>query len=204
MLHQQAVPKRALELLTGIQANPFFTPLRLVGGTALALQIGHRISIDLDFFGDFPLQHQLIAQELAQYGSVTNVQNTPTVCIFQVDGVKIDFVNYKYAWLDKPIKKDGFVLAGKRDIAAMKISAITGRGTKKDFIDLNALLDDFTLAEMIALFDAKYPDGTTYLALKSLNYFVDADRQKAPQMLIPYNWEAIKERITAEVRKLVL
>jgi len=193
-----------LELLEAIQANAFFDGTRLVGGTALALQLGHRISIDLDFFGDFPFEHQVIAQELGAYGQVVNVQNTRTIKIYKVDDVKIDFVNYHYAWLEDAIAQDGVRLAGKKDIAAMKISAITGRGSKKDFVDVYALLDYFSLQEMVNLFSTKFPDSTAFLAHKSLSYFADADEEKDPEMLTPYHWETIKERIKAEVKKLAL
>lgn len=202
MLHKQAVPERALELLKAIQANPIFERTRLVGGTALALQLGHRISIDLDFFGEIPFAHEVIANELSAYGAVTNLQNTRTIKIFKVDDVKIDFVHFTYNWLEAAIEDDGLRLAGKKDIAAMKISAITGRGSKKDFVDLHALLDFFSMQEMLDYFTRKFPDSTAFLAYKSLHYFADADLEKAPEMLSPYNWEAIKERIFSEMQKL--
>lgn len=204
MLQQQTVPARALELLKAIQSNAFFEGTRLVGGTALAMQIGHRISIDLDFFGDFPHDHNLISQELSAMGSVVNLRNTKSIKIYKVDDVKIDFVNYQYNWLEDAGVEQNFCLAGKKDIAAMKISAITGRGSKKYFVDVYALLNFFSLAEMMQWFIEKFPDGSLFLAQKSLIYFDDADEEKDPNMLVSYDWKKIKKRIVKEFETLKL
>jgi len=89
-----------------------------------------------------------------------------------------------------------------KDIAAMKIAAITNRGSKKDFIDIYFLLNHFSLKEIMDLYLEKYPDGSSFLAYKSLSYFVDAENQIMPKMLIPTKWEDVKKRIIEEVRKI--
>jgi hypothetical protein len=86
-------------------------------------------------------------------------------------------VNYKYPWLDNAVTEDGIVLAGIRDIAAMKIAAIIGRGTKKDFIDIAFLLQKFSLKEILDFYSLKYNDGSVFMALKSLAYFEDAESE---------------------------
>ena len=96
----------------------------------------------------------------------------------------------------------GVKLAGLKDIAAMKIAAITNRGTKKDFIDIYFLLNHFSLKEIMDFYLAKYPDSSSFLSYKSLSYFVDADNQVMPKMLIPANWEKVKKRIITEVKKI--
>ena len=80
----------------------------------------------------------------------------------------------------------------------MKLAAITGRGAKKDFIDLYFLLQEFTLAEMISLYEEKYKDGSTFMVLKSLVYFDDAENDEMPEMLKPITWQDIKETIVKE------
>ncbi len=83
----------------------------------------------------------------------------------------------------------------KLDIAAMKLAAITGRGTKKDFIDLAFLLQEFSLQQMLDFYAQKYPDGAEFLVLKSLGYFADADIEPMPVMLRDWDWNQVKETI---------
>lgn len=91
--------------------------------------------------------------------------------------------------------KDGLRLASDKDIGAMKLAAITGRGTKKDFIDLFELLQHYSLLELIGFYEQKYHDGSVFLVLKSLVYFEDADAEITPYLLRNYSWEDIKTDI---------
>ena len=111
-----------------------FSDMRLVGGTALALQLGHRISIDLDFFGQVDFEQIDLPKYFSSFNHTTSIKRLKSINIFDIDNVKVDFVNYSYPWLFDQINIDGIRLADIKDIAAMKIAAITGRGSKKDFI----------------------------------------------------------------------
>ena len=91
--------------------------------------------------------------------------------------------------------EDGLRLAGLKDIAAMKLAAVTGRGTKKDFIDIYFLLQQFSLKEMMEFYTKKYADGSTFLVLKSLTYFEDAEPEQEPVMFNNISWAPIKETI---------
>lgn len=133
-----------------------------------------------------------------------NISRSNAINIFLLRGVKVDIVRYNYPWLQEAEISDGLRLASTPDIAAMKLNAIAGRGLKKDFIDLDLLLNHFSLSQMLAFYREKYGQESDFMVVKSLEYFDDADKNDDPIMLTPYNWEAIKERITAEVRKLVL
>ena len=104
-------------------------------------------------------------------------------------------MNYSYPWLEEYILEDGLRLADKKDIAAMKMAAITGRGTKKDFVDLYFLLKEFKLEEILGFYNQKYFDGSEYLVLKSLSYFDDAEKDMDLHMLKPISWEKIKSYI---------
>jgi predicted nucleotidyltransferase component of viral defense system len=97
---------------------------------------------------------------------------------------------------------DGIRLVSKKDIAAMKLNAIAGRGSKKDFIDVYQLLKDFSLVEMLAFYSQKYPNGSEFMVLKSLLYFDDAEIEPDPIMLIPISWNQVKERIINEVKAI--
>lgn len=176
-----------------------FKDARLVGGTALALQIGHRKSVDLDFFGGVDASLQEITLELSTFASVSPLSESRMMRFLIVDGVKVDIVNYPYSWIDEPVIEDGVTLAGIKDIAAMKLSAITNRGTRKDFVDFYFLLKLFSFEELINLYVQKYSAAQLFTALKSLTYFDDAEQDPMPLMMSSLEWEDAKSQIVAEV-----
>lgn len=200
MLHTETVQPALLELLSKIMTDPLFNKFRLVGGTSLALQIGHRQSIDIDLFGDQELEEYEISDFLSQLGKIQVLKKSKNILIYNVNGIKVDFVNYKYPWLTSVISENGFRLASKEDIGAMKLNAIAGRGSKKDFIDLYFLLHEFSLKELVAFYRNKYQDGSEFLVLKSLSYFADADSELTPLMLKEVNWEKIKNYIANSIK----
>ena len=95
-------------------------------------------------------------------------------------------------------------LAQKNDIAAMKISAITGRGSKKDFVDLFFLLKEYSLKEILDFYVKKYFDASPYLAIKSLTLFDDAEQDADLEMIVKIPWDEVKYKIKAEVKKISL
>jgi len=203
MLQISTVQPSTLELLINLQKTEVLKSTRLVGGTALALQLGHRLSIDLDFFGQVEGDTESIVMNLTTEGFNIQIEsNSKNIHILKINGIKTDIVNYIYSWIDDMIEEKGIKLAGLRDIAAMKIAAITNRGSKKDFIDIYFLLNHFSLKEIMDLYMEKYPDGSSFLAYKSLLYFADAENQVMPKMLIPTTWEDVKQRIIAEVKQI--
>lgn len=199
MLHYETVTKDTLDLLRLIQSNQYFNETRLVGGTALALQIGHRRSIDLDFFGKTGLGCEEVLQELQVYGNIAVRSSGKFIQRYLVRGIQVGFVKYEYPWLENPIDSDGLRLASCRDIAAMKLAAITNRGTKKDFIDLDFMLSQFTLREMLSFYSRKFKDGSCFNVLKSLVFFDDAEEDPMPHMIIPADWTEVKKRIADAV-----
>ena len=115
----------------------------------------------------------------------------------------MDLVNYsRYPWIDSPVQEDGITLAGIKDIAAMKVAAIIGRGTKKDFIDMNQLLHCFSLKEILDLYMQKYPDGSLFVAMKSLAYFEDAESNPMPLMFDDTDWTSVKANIREAIAGL--
>jgi hypothetical protein len=190
-----------LELLKKLQEIPEFSNLYLVGGTSLALQIGHRISVDIDLFGKINVDELTILKQLNRIGKITVLKKSQNINIYLIDGIKVDIVNYHYKWLNAPISIDGLLLADKKDIAAMKLSAITGRGTKKDFIDLYFLLQYYKLEEILNFYKQKYYDGSTFLVLKSLSYFSDADGDESLKILKPMNWNNVKKFIEQKLQE---
>ena len=120
-----------------------------------------------------------------------------------IDDVNISFLGYKYPILKEPVQ-DGYIrIASIIDIACMKLSAITSRGSKKDFIDIFFILQRYSISELISWFGAKYNlSDSDYLLLKSLVYFNDADEDPMPLMLGNINWDHIKDSIIKEVKKI--
>lgn len=203
MLHLETIDTPTLGLLKSLMQIPEFYGLYLVGGTALALQTGHRKSIDLDLFGKIVIDEYELTNALKIFDSVTLISRTANIKTFLINQIKVDFVNYPYQWIEPCLTIDGIRLAGKRDIAAMKLAAITGRGTKKDFIDLATLLDEFTFDKMLHFYQQKFPDGSEFLVMKSLTYFEDAEADQLPVMLRKTDWNKVKLRIISETKKLI-
>ena len=203
MLHLATIASKTLSLLQSIQSLPEFAQTRLVGGTSLALQLGHRISVDLDLFGGWSQDADLFAA-LRRVGETRKDSGgSGKLQFYYVNGVKVDCVNYsEYSWLEPAIEENGVRLAGIKDIAAMKINAITNRGTRKDFVDLAFLLDQYPLGEIFKWYGEKYSEANPALALRSLSYFVDAEMEPMPHILKPFDWEQAKERIMVAVRQL--
>ena len=206
MLLLDTIEPKTFSLLKRLLAIPELAQTRLVGGTALALQLGHRISVDLDIFGSWDYTMDL-AGRFSTIGKTEKESGTPDgkMAFFYIDNVKVDCVSYDmYKWLEPPIESDGVRLAGVKDIAAMKVNAITNRGTRKDFVDMARLLDDYSLNDIFAWYREKYPEANPALAMRSLSYFVDAETMPMPKMMIPFDWKEAKDRIRAAVRKLAI
>ena len=200
MLSFQTVLPDTLELLKVLMQQPLLKDMRLVGGTSLALQYGHRRSVDLDFFGSTTEDIDELTSMMQE--CATNMVKgscTKNIKAYFLNGVKVDVVNYCYDWIDEPVNEDGLRLASDKDIAAMKVNAIMGRGTKKDFVDMYFLLQHYSFDEIIKLYLQKYTDGSEYRALLSMSYFADADPQPMPYMFQKVDWETIKSEIKHQV-----
>jgi hypothetical protein len=202
MLQTQTVVPELMELLKKIMSEKTFSDFNLVGGTSLALQIGHRNSIDIDLFGNQPIDFELFIAILKKIGKTEIFKSSKNILITQINEIKVDFVNYTYPLLEKPFEIDGIRMLSKKDIAAMKLNAIAGRGSKKDFIDLYFLLNEFSLREMMDFYCSKYLDGSEFMVYKSLSYFEEANLQPEPKMFKDFNWEICKQKIIEEVIKL--
>lgn len=202
MLYYETVRPSTLALLKKIMAVPELEDFNLAGGTALALQLGHRISIDLDFFGQSNLPLEEIISLLSERSKLTILTQSRNILVLNIEDIKVDFVNYKYPLL-KPFQTlEGIRLVAPEDIAAMKLAAVAGRGRKRDFYDLYFLLQQFQLDELIQFYNDKYPDGSEFMIVKSLIYFDDAELDEDPILLKEADWQLVKTYITKEVNRL--
>lgn len=169
----------------------------LAGGTALALELGHRISVDLDFFCVNDFSTEDIVNKLIKKGHLETRSKSVDTFNGSLNGVQISFFKYPYKLLFPTKEYLGVHLADERDIAAMKILAISDRGSKKDFVDLFVLLQKFSIEEILNFFNEKYKDHNYNMlhVLKSLTYFFDADESPEPVYITPVDWPEVKKSI---------
>lgn len=151
----------------------------LAGGTALALQVGHRDSVDFDLFKPDAFDTAALLDRLAAAGPdhrLVRVQDERNTLGVLVNGsIKLSFMRYHYPLLRPLVPADHIDLADVADIGCMKLSAITGRGTMKDYIDLYFILQRIPLMELLALCAVKLPLLDRALVLKAMTYFEDLE-----------------------------
>lgn len=178
-------------------------PFYLAGGTALALQIGHRRSVDLDFFSKEKFSVKRLVNNLSDIDHVTVTFEDPESVSVEFGGAKLSFLYYPYRLLFPFIEWSGYgELADIRDIACMKIDAIASRGTKRDFVDLYYLLKCYSLRDLLAFFGKKYENVhyNTLHIMKSFVYFADAEDEAMPKQTKSIPWKSMKKTIMDEVR----
>jgi predicted nucleotidyltransferase component of viral defense system len=175
----------------------------LVGGTALALQLGNRESIDLDLFSNTDFASKdLLTSLLKDYQIVVNNQ-LPQTLITTINDVKVDFIKFHYPFIRPFLALENIRMASLEDIAAMKLDAITGRGSKKDFYDLFFLLQHYSIDELFSFYTEKYPHQTTFHVARSLTYFDDAEIQPSPIVFDKtITWETVKKKIISVIKAL--
>lgn len=202
-----ALPPRqwnALRLLSPIALREGFY---LAGGTALALRLGHRRSIDLDWFTEAPIPDpEALASSISSAGIALEVCDTgPGTLHARLDTVALSFLSYRYP-LIRPLfsfTEIPCTAASLEDIACMKLAAVTQRTTRKDFVDVFALgKSGIPLAQMLELFQQKYGLRDMGHVLVALTYFDEADREPMPAMLWNDDWTTVKETIRAWVKEL--
>ena len=204
-MFEQVLPGNTKAVLAILEKNEIIKKAYLAGGTALALQLGHRISYDLDFFTQEEFDEQMILPEIKKISNFQLEKIAWRTILGKFKDVKFSMFYYKYPLL-YAAKKFGMVnITDVRDIAAMKIAAIASRGTKRDFVDLYFICkENVSLPDAIQLYDKKYENlATTKIHIvKSLVYFEDAESDETPKMLKKAAWEEIKRYFEKEVKKM--
>jgi len=202
MLRKETVSNRTLELLTDLMKDEQLGEFFLVGGTALSLQIGHRISIDLDLFSIKPFdENQLLTYLENGYKFKLDYQSKNTLK-GQINNVKVDFITHAYPLINPLIIDEHIRMASAEDIAAMKLNAISGNGTRlKDFIDIAYLSSSITLNRMIEAYAQKYSSRNPLMIVKALDYHNDIDFNEPVDMVDgKYAWKKIKRRLDQMIR----
>jgi len=177
----------------------------LVGGTGLALQLKHRISFDLDFFTQKSIDTKFLVQKIKKLGKFSLEKEAEETLIGQFNNTRITFLRYDYPRLFPFKQFENIRVADARDIGCMKISAISSRGSKKDFIDLFFICQKIvSLEELLKLFKKKYKsvDYNMMHVLKSLTYFDDAEKDPMPKIITPMSWGKVKNFFKEEIKKI--
>jgi predicted nucleotidyltransferase component of viral defense system len=206
MLHLKTVHPETLELLKQLSRQECLEDFVLGGGTALALHLGHRISIDLDFFTrtvfDSNEKFECLRSSYAISNCERTVNSLSLLMTIGTEAIKIDLLRHNYSLL-RPIQVlNDFRIFALEDIGAMKLNAIANRGAKKDFYDIHALLKCFSLPELLTFFQQKYEQLNSFTVIKSLVYFTDADQEPDPVSLMNTGWEQIKNDLQEQVHNI--
>lgn len=204
-MHARAISLHAKNVLARLGESEILRDAYLVGGTALALQFGHRYSYDFDFCTNKRLIAPEVADNLAKIGRfIVDTLEPPHTLIGEFEDVKFSLFAYNYPLLDPFLLFEGINLASVRDIAAMKLTAICGRAKKRDYVDLYFIAKQYAFEEQFSWYDKKFGHlgNNAYSIIKALGYFDDAEPDKMPEMLIPVTWEQVKSFLLAESLRL--
>ncbi len=180
----------------------------LAGGTALALHLGHRISIDLDFFTGKVFNPEDIISALRKTGlHFRIISEGEGYLIFEAAGIKVSIFKYDYPFLERTPGYEEVTVAGIVDIASMKVIAISQRGTKRDFIDLYFVLQKMPfhiIADHMIKRFGKERINPIHIG-KSLVYFSDAESNPEPDYIkgSEINWDKVKKFFRNHVRQFV-
>lgn len=197
MLYKETIEPKTLELLIDLQKEPLLSTFNLVGGTALALHLGHRKSIDLDFFTSESFDLEEVKMMLIKkYDFKVSYSRSQTLKGF-INGVKVDFIKFDYPHLHNCDIIDEVRIESIPDIIAMKLLSITDNGSRiKDFIDIAYLSSWFSLEEMLQFFIRKITNSNIMMPIKALTYFDDIDFNESIVMLNnDFDWNKIANRL---------
>jgi predicted nucleotidyltransferase component of viral defense system len=202
MLQTRTVYPDTLGLLKELMKQPLLSNHFLVGGTSLALQMGHRFSVDLDLFTHTDFEADVLLAMLESHYKVQLITKSNTIFISVVEGVKVDSVRFRYPFAFPLIETDGIRLADIRDVAPMKLDAVMKRGNKKDFFDMYYLFELFTPDEIMGWYKTMFKHETTFHVIRSLVYFEDAEQTENPVLFDKsVTWAKVKNRLVEIVQK---
>ena len=204
MLQTRTIEPGTLELLKKLMSIPFLDSFYLVGGTALALQFGHRMSIDIDLFTLDDFDNNNLIEILSKSFDVSIEFENRNIVITYINNIKVDFVKMGYPILFEPLLIENIRMLDIRDIVAMKLKAIAQRGSKKDFFDIYFFLQQMKMESMLQLFKRKFEQHELFYIVKSLTYFNDAENDADPILFDKdVTWAKVKTLIHEKVKNLV-
>lgn len=206
-LHWNTITPVMRSVWQGFSSSNISTEFYLAGGTALALQLGHRLSVDLDFFSqtqsNIPALMEPLRHALKDFSPLLSDSSWGNL-VFLADNVRVGFYGYGYDLVKPLLKTDGLVLASVEDIGLMKLDALLSRASRKDFHDLYALCQRMELRELLNLAEQKYPDVRDFEAqvARHLAYFERAEQESPVPLIENVEWETVKEWFRQQARDI--
>jgi len=208
-MHKECFPEHDWVILKSLK--DVFTKYKaiLAGGTACALHLGHRISMDLDFLTRMDVHIESVISEIRKAGhSFQIISEGEGYLVGTIDGMKVSLFTYEYPFLEKTVIYEGIRVAGVLDLASMKVIAISQRGTKRDFADLYGILQEVPFHKIASHMVKRFGKGRinpVHIG-KSLVYFSDADSHPEPEYVKgrDVSWEKIKSFFKSHVKQFVL
>ena len=205
-IHTEVLSKAQKEVLPDLSKALFNADFYLAGGTALALHIGHRQSIDFDWFTPQLGDPEALFHRLRSFNIAFKIQSVSLETVYLViDTVQMSFIGYDYPMIEAKAlwREHGIYLAGMNDIACMKLSAIASRGSRKDFVDLHYLIKHFhPLEDYLQLYMKKYQNRDVGHVVRSLVHFSDAETEPDIKIIKPVAWEDVKSDFEKWVKHL--
>ncbi len=202
---QEIISKKTKANLEILIKKAMLKNFYLVDGTGAALQLKHRVSLDLDFFSKKDIDTKTLIQKIKTQGKFSIERETENTLIGIFNGTRVSFLKYDYPLLFDLKQIKGIKIADLRDIGCMKIDAVSSRGMKRDFVDLFFICREaISLKNLLSLFKKKYKsvNYNRLHILKSLVYFEDAENNPMPRMILPTSWQEVKNFFKEEIRKI--
>ena len=187
MIHEdpQIIEPETLALLNLLMSDDNLSDFFLVGGTALALQIGHRLSIDLDLFSELSFNSIELNDYLSAYYSFNTTAIRSNTLLGFINEIKVDFISHQYALVKPLILREKKRFASLLDIGAMKLNAVGQSGQRqKDFYDIYYLLQYYSLSDLLSAYASKYPRSSTLIPIRGLSYFDDIKFEIEPPIQV--------------------
>ena len=201
MLHLQTVTPTLLKIIRAVCAAPFFQNFRLVGGTALSLHLGHRQSVDADFFSNENFETEEAFRVLSEIlPSFTILKQSAHGFAAMYEGVKLDIYTWGAPFKLPPIEKEGIRMADLPDVASLKFEAIINRKEEKDFRDIYALLQRFSLEQLLGFFHQRYPHHSMRVPTDHLLAAPYVERDTSIVLFQKLEWEELSSAIVEAVR----
>lgn len=202
MSYRESVETRTLELIKILQDKEYLKGFYLVEGTALALFLGHRKSVDIDLFSNFDFDAAKLLEKIHQDFNYQLSFTAGNTLNGSINTIKVDLLAHRYPYLNPPVSISGIHTLSLPDIIAMKLNAIATSGQRsKDFIDIYYLSELFTMENLLSFYKAKYNQDNDTFILKSLIYFDEVDLSDWPYLIKDpaLKWEKVKKHLTSLV-----
>jgi hypothetical protein len=206
-IHWEAVTPQVHDLMRLIGRQPFAARFYLAGGTALALRVGHRRSIDLDFFSTLDevlegTRHEIL--DALSPSAPLSLEEVDGNLLLRVLDLHVGFFSYSYSLIGPTDSVEGVEVASLTDVGLMKLDALIGRGSRKDFYDVYTIAHCIPIPNLLALTEIKYPRARDFqlMAAESMVSFENADEDLQPDLLIDVPWEQVKRFFIAQARSL--